>query len=158
SLFNPHATIKLDWFGTKDHWRATNQKLEKWKPCRPTSSHWYELQHLERLLGAYITHDRKRQSDRLVSDFLAEFDGLTGSANRTKVLEACDLKRVHLSELVVNGQFDHDRVSSLLLAMQNKTRPVKPKCLGLIGEEHFRTRLVEMGVKPESFRYSKKLS
>jgi hypothetical protein len=41
ALFNPHATFKLDWFGKSSTWKATDTAWEKWKPCRPTSPHWY---------------------------------------------------------------------------------------------------------------------
>jgi hypothetical protein len=42
--------------------------------------------------------------------------------------------------------------------MQAETRPVQSKYLGIIGEDHLKSRLLTMGVKPESFRYSKKLA
>jgi hypothetical protein len=42
--------------------------------------------------------------------------------------------------------------------MQRHTRPIKSPVLGIIGEEHLKERLLAMGVKPESFRYSKKLA
>src|SRR5262249_52010258 len=51
ALFNPHATITLDWFGKTTTWEATLPTWQKWKPHRPTSPHWYEQRHLERLLG-----------------------------------------------------------------------------------------------------------
>ena len=157
AVFNPHATIRLDWFGEQATWKATDPAWQKWKPCRPTSAHWYEQRHIERLIGAYLTHDREAGTDRLVSDFVAEFDGLTGSQKRSKVLHDADLHRARLSDLVVGGRFDSERIARLLAAMQRHTRPVNPKLLGMIGEEHLRVRLVAMGVKPESFRYSRKL-
>jgi hypothetical protein len=40
--------------------------------------------------------------------------------------------------------------------MQRHTRPVTPGRLGVIGEAHLRQRLLGMGVKPESFRYTRK--
>ena len=42
--------------------------------------------------------------------------------------------------------------------MQRHTRPVKSPRLGIIGEEHLKARLLAMGVRPDSFRYSRKLS
>ena len=158
ALFNPHATFRLDWFGDKTTWAATDPDWQKWKPHQPTSCHWYELVHLERLVGAYITHDKDAGADRFVSDFIAEFDGLTGSGKRSKVLDEANLKRVKLSEFVVGERLDSDRVAKLLAAMQTHTRPIKPGRLGIIGEEHLRARLLAMGVKEESFSYSKKLS
>jgi DNA topoisomerase VI subunit B len=157
AMFNPHATFRLDWFGSKRTWKATNPSWEKWKPCKPTSPYWYELPHLERLIGAYINHDRTAGKDRLVSDFVAEFDGLSGSQKRARVLEETGLRRVQLSELVSGDRLDSDRIGKLLEAMRRHTRPVKAQRLGLIGEEHLKLRLLAMGVKPESFRYSKKL-
>ena len=158
AVFNPHATFRLNWFGQETTWEATDPASKKWKPNRPTSAHWYELQHLDRLIGACITKDREEDEDRLISDFIKDFDGLSGSQKRSMVLNQCDLKRVPLSAFVVDGRLDSDRIQRLLSAMQEHTRPVKPKALGLIGEEHLKARLLAMGVKEESFRYKKKLS
>jgi hypothetical protein len=163
ALFNPHLTISLDWFGSTRTWNATDKNWKKWLPSDPTSVHWYTQAHLERLIGAYITHEREQSPEvngdaKLVNDFLAEFDGLSGSAKRTKVLDKSGLKRVRLSQLAVDGKLDTRRIALLLASMKLQTRPIKAKRLGLIGEDHFKTRLLEMGVKPESFRYSKKLA
>jgi hypothetical protein len=158
ALFNPHATFRLNWFGAETTWSATNVDWKKWKPHQPTSIHWYELSHLKRLIGAYITHDRDSGEDRLVSEFVAQFDGLSGSQKRSRVLEAADLHRVRLSELVVDGQLDNPRISQLLAFMQQHTRPVSSKRLGILGEEHLRERLLAMGIVPNSFKYSRKLS
>jgi hypothetical protein len=157
ALFNPHATIRLDWFGEETTWEATLPGWQKWKPCQPTSAHWYELPHLERLIGAYITHDRDAGKDRLISDFVAEFDGLARSGKRTKVLTDTGLKRVPLSQLVAGDRLDSARVAELLAAMQRHTRLVQSPRLGMIGEDHLKARLLGMGVLPESFRYSRKL-
>jgi hypothetical protein len=158
AVFNPHATITLDWFGQKTTWEATDPTWQKWKPHQPTSPHWYEQRHLERLIGAYITHEREVETDRLVSEFIAEFDGLTRSGKRTKVLTEAGLKRARLSDLVKEERLDGERIALLLDAMKAHTRPVNPKRLGLIGEQHLKRRLLEMGVKPESFSYEKELS
>jgi hypothetical protein len=158
ALFNRHATIRLDWFGETTEWKDSDPGWGKWKPHQPTSSHWYEQSHIERLIGAYITHEREAGIDRLVSDFVAEFDGLSGSQKRAKVLDDADLKRVRLSEFIRCGRLDSERIAKLLAAMQKHTRPVNPRRLGLIGEEHFRRRLLALGVQPKSFRYAKSLS
>jgi hypothetical protein len=158
AVFNPHAALTLDWFGALTTWDATNAAWPKWKPHRPTSPHWYGLPHLERLIGAYVTHDRELGVDRFVSDFLAEFDGLSGSLKRAKVLGNTNLKRIKLSEFVIGDRLDSARIAKLLEAMQRHTRPIKSPALGIIGEEHLKERLLAMGVKPESFQYSKKLA
>jgi len=158
ALFNPHATFRLDWFGTAFDWPATDPQWRKWRPHQPTSAHWYEQRHLERLIGAYVTHDREHGGDRLVSDLVREFDGLSGSRKQARVLADSGLHRVRLSELVHDGGFDTGRIRNLLHAMQQQSRPVTPARLGFLGEEHLRTRLLDLGVRPESFRYSRRTS
>jgi hypothetical protein len=156
AVVNPHTTIHLNLFGKETAWKATDPSWTKWKPSQPTSAHWYEQRHLERLIGAYITHERETGADRLVSEFVAEFDGLRGSRKRTQVLTDADLKRACLSEFVIDGHLDSERIARLLAAMKENTKPVNPKRLGLIGEAHLKERLLAMGVQPESFRYSLK--
>jgi len=161
ALFNPHLSIELNWFGQKHKcWIATDKKWKKWLPSDPTSPHWYMQTNIERLIGAYITHERDaglNGDGKLVNDFLAEFDGLTGSAKRSRVLGDAGLKRMRLSELAADGKLDTDRITKLLAAMQRHTRPVKSQGLGLIGEDHFKARILEMGCLPESFQYEKEL-
>jgi hypothetical protein len=157
AAFNPHATIRLNRFGVESAWVATDPTWAKWRPCQPTSAHGYALPHIERLIGAYITRDRARGTDRLVSDFVAEFDGLSGSGKRTKVLEEAGLKRAKLSELVSDERLDSVRIGQLLDAMQQHSRPVKSERLGVLGEDHLRSRLLAMGVKAESFRYCRRV-
>lgn len=158
AIFNPHATIRLNWFGEDWEWTSTAPEWEKWKPNKPTSPSWYQLSHFERLIAAYITHDRERGTDRLVSEFLGEFDGFSGSQKRSKVLTETGLKRSKLSDFVVDGRLDHEQISHLLGAMKRHTKSINPRRLGIIGEDHMRQRLLEMGIEPESFRYAKKLS
>ena len=110
ALFNPHSTIRLDWFGTKTTWDATDPGWRKWKPHQPTSAHWYEVPRLERLVGAYITHDRDAGRTGWSADFLAEFDGLSGFAKRKAVLDEAGLHRMKLSELVTGDRLDGERI------------------------------------------------
>ncbi len=158
SLFNPHATIHLNWFGKETMWHASDPTWRKWKPSQPTSVHWYEQRHLERLIGAYVTHDREAGTDRLVTEFIGEFDGFSGSRKRAQILQETGLHRARLSELVLGEQFDSERIQNLLTAMKSHTRPVNARALGIIGIDHLRTRLLAMGVKPESFRYKLRTS
>src|SRR5690606_1140811 len=120
--------------------------------------HWYEQSHFERLIGAYIALDRARGEDRLVSKLVAESDGLPSSQKRSLVFPETDLHRCGLSAFDIGGDLDKPRIAKLLASMQRHTRPVKSKHLGVIGEDHLRTRLLEMGVVPESFRYTKTLA
>lgn len=156
AIFNPHATITLNWFGKKRKWEATDPTWNKWKPSRPTSPHWYGVEHLERLIAAYVTHDRDNGNEsRTVGEFLKQFDGLAGSSKRRAVLADVDMHRLRLEELVGEDGLRGDAVAGLLTAMQTHTKPVKPQRLGLIGEDHFRARLLEMGIEAASFRYKK---
>jgi DNA topoisomerase VI subunit B len=154
-IFNPHAEITLDWFGERTTWEPTDTTWTKWKPCHPTNPHWYERRHLERLIGAYITYDRDRETDRTVAQFLAEFDGLTGSRKRSRVLDDCDFRRVNLSELATDDGFNGDMLDKLLSTMQRHTKPVTVRRLGIIGEQHIRDRLLGLGCVAESIRYKR---
>jgi hypothetical protein len=158
AVFNPHLTLTLDWFGETSAWKATDISGKKWKPHQPTSCHWYTPEDLTRLVGAIITHDREHGADRLLSDFIKEFDGLSGSAKCTRVLDATGLRRAKLSALVTGDRINMELVEKLLAAMRENTKPVNAKRLGLIGEDHLRKRLLAMGIDPKSFRYKKKLS
>lgn len=156
TIFNPHLSLKVKWFKTRWSVKATDPSWKKWRPNQPTSPHWYGQQHLERLIGAYIALDRERGTDRTVAAFVGEFDGLTGSQKRKKVLEECRLQRVNLSELATENGFKTDVVAALLKAMKAHTKPVKPARLGIIGREHFLKRLVDLGCDPKQFEYAKK--
>jgi hypothetical protein len=157
AIFNPHASFRLKLFGREMEWNASDTEWQKWKPHRPTSAHWYELRHLKRLIGAYVTHDRDCGSDRLISDFIGEFNGFTGSKKRATVLGETGSHRMRLSELVAGGTFNSELIAHLLASMQKHSRPIKSESLGVIGEEHLRARLLAMGVQPKSFQYARRL-
>ena len=155
TFFNPHLTLTFDWFGETVHTKATNPSWQKWKPNKPTSAFWYEPRHLERLIAAYITHDRDSGTDRTVGAFVKEFDGLSGTKKCKLVLEETGLARVNLSALATEDGLKSDIIAKLLVSMKGHSKEVKPARLGIIGEKHFATRLQEMGGDPEHFDYSK---
>jgi hypothetical protein len=62
---------------------------------------------------------------------------------------------VSLSTFFGRGDVDQANVAMLLAAMQKHTRPVAPKDLGVIGEDHLRERFVEAGADEETFRYKR---
>jgi hypothetical protein len=84
---NPHLTLTVDWFGERTTADATAPTWEKWKPSDLTSPHWYEPQHLERLIGAYLAHDQDCGRVRTCREFISEFRGLSGTAKQKAVLE-----------------------------------------------------------------------
>jgi hypothetical protein len=156
-MFNPHLSLSVDWFGAKWSAKATDPAWRKWQPNHPTSSHWYERQHFERLIGAYIASDQDRGTSRTVAAFVAEFDGLTGSQKRKRVFDEVRLlKREPLTVLTDENGFRRELVDQLLAAMRNHTRPVKPARLGIIGRDHLLARFIEAGCDPEQFQYSKR--
>jgi len=57
--------------------------------------------------------------------------------------------------LATGGRFDSARIAGLLAAMKAHTKPVKPRRLGVIGEEHFRQRFESIGCNPKSIRYQR---
>jgi hypothetical protein len=161
TLLNPHLTLTLDAF--REVWRseATDTTWQKWAPSSPTSPHWYEPEHLERLLGAYITHDRQNGNrERTVREFVSEFRGLTSTIKQRQLLAELGLAREPLSSLLTDGgrDFDHELVARLLAAMKAQTKSVPPKHLGVIGREHIATRFDALGIHPESFEYKRVIS
>jgi DNA topoisomerase VI subunit B len=153
ALFNPHACVTLDLFGDRTTWEATDSSWSKWRPDQPTSPHWYELPHFERLAAAYITDDRQRGIDRTVADFVAEFDGLTGSRKRAQVMEQAAMKRCKLSDLAAERDLRSEDLDRLLRCMKANTKPVHHRRLGRIGKEHVTKRLIQFGCLPESITY-----
>lgn len=52
-------------------------------------------------------------------------------------------------------RLDVPAVNKLLDRMKNSSRPVSPRALGLVGEEHFKKQLQRLGVTPDSFKYTR---
>jgi DNA topoisomerase VI subunit B len=96
--------------------------------------------------------DSKREP-RTVREFVSEFRGLSGSLKQKSVLEEVDASRLSLRAFFGDG--NHRHAAKLLAAMQKHTRPVAPKDLGRIGEDHLRARFVDAGADPKTFKYSR---
>ena len=155
TFLNPHLTLNLNWMGVETPVGAIDRDWAKWRPDEPTCVHWYRLEDLTRLLGAYVADDQDNGRDRTVREFIAEFRGLSGTAKQKKVLEATALQRVNLSALVDGHGIRRDRVESLLLAMRQNTKPVKPNDLGIIGKDNLATKFESIGCEMKSFDYRK---
>jgi DNA topoisomerase VI subunit B len=156
---NPHLMLQIDWEDQPTRIiSATNPAWAKWGPSEPTSPHWYDVDRLARLMGAYIArdHDRGREP-RTVREFISEFRGLTGTAKQKAVLDAVGATRVTLPAFFGAEVVDRTRIAGLLDAMRNHSRPVKPPDLGVIGEAHLRARFIAAGADEETFRYSKQV-
>jgi DNA topoisomerase VI subunit B len=153
TFLNPHLTLRVDWFGAITTVERTTDQWSKWLPHHPTSAHWYTVEQLERLIGAYVTDDVDRGRERTVREFVAEFRGLTGSAKQKQVLGETELARAKLTDLTVEGSMRTDVIGKLLVSMKKHSKPIKPADLGAIGKEHFAARMDQLGCVKESFGY-----
>jgi DNA topoisomerase VI subunit B len=156
---NPHMNLCATWIDEERRlqwsWEAVDTNWLKWTPSAPTSPHWYRVADLERLAGAFLSHDRERRTVRVLRDFLTQFDGLSGTAKRKAVLDAVSLQRASMDSLLLpnRDEFDHDLVSRLLAAMQAATRPIKPKTLGPLGKDNIAASFECWGADLETYRY-----
>jgi DNA topoisomerase VI subunit B len=153
TFLNPHLTLGVTWFGSETRTYATNPEWPKWRPHHPSSPHWYSDEAFERLVTACIAHDATRGTDLTVRAFIAQFDGMTSPVKQKEVLEEVGLKRMYLSALANGNGVDSALVARLLAVMKGRTRPVKPKSLGLIGKDHLAERFRALGCQMESFTF-----
>ena len=151
-FINPHLRLTISGAGSRDT-EPSDRAWQKWKPCDPTSPHWYQPDHLERLIGAYLSHDAEHGRERTVREFITELRGLSGTAKQKAVLGSTGLARAPLSRLL-NGAnaFDRGAVESLLQAMATNSKPVRPEALGIIGEDHLRAKFKAAGCAMDTFR------
>ncbi|MGH7271557.1 MAG: hypothetical protein ACREJ3_14095, partial [Polyangiaceae bacterium] len=149
AAFNPHASFDSD--GIRIAPRA-DPEWRKWRPSDPTSAHWYTEERFRALIAAHVSAERDGRRPKTVREFLAEFDGLRGSAKQKAVAAATGLTGATLRELVRGGDLDPGQVTALLRAAQDESRPVKPAALGVLGD-HLRDHLLaHRGVARDSVR------
>ena len=157
AFFNPHLTIDVKW--DKDvlvHCEPTAPNWDKWVASNPSCPHWHTPELLEKYFRAVVSHPGG--ADRPVRDVIEDFRGMKRNEKRARVLEAAKLpRRTKLSELLQPDGFDfnHVAVRRLLEAMQKENNEVKPAALGIIGEQHIRTRFEAAGCEMGEFRYKK---
>ncbi len=142
------------------HYEPTDASwaVRKWTPATPPVAWWYGVEELTRLVAACIARDADRGEDRTVREFVAGFKGLSSTVKQKRVTDATELSRSKLSELASGGELDEARIGALLDAMKAESKPVKPRALGLIGEDHFRQRCEAAGCEMDTFAYQKVLS
>ncbi len=153
ALFNPHALVKIRCFdATSKQANNGNSQIEnfyqntvtfpgnwrKFLPTDLTSPYWYDHDALKRLIFAHINQAHAGGEDLTLRDFVGQFKGLSGTAARKAV---CDqiawIKRLSDFE---RQEFD---VAHLLDVMKRQAVPPSPSVLGLVGEDHFRSRFDE---------------
>jgi DNA topoisomerase VI subunit B len=156
TVLNPHLRVT---YHEPEYARAiprTTPGWHKWMPHHPTSAHWYTVERLRALIAAYLTEEKHGGRARTAREFVAEFDGLSGSTKPRRVLEAAGLSRAYLHDLIEHGDVAVEPVTRLLEAMRLESRPVKLAALGVLGEAHVRTFLTTHAhVEPESLKYHK---
>lgn len=153
---NPHLTLSVVWNGKLCvAFKASNPAWEKWRPQYPTSPHWYDEARLRRLMGAHISNDQDRgRPPRTVREFMSEFRGLSGSAKQKLVLEEIGASRQSLPEYFGDGDSaTNNRIAKLLEAMQRQSHSVKPKDLGVIGNDHLAAQFKAVGADMKTFQY-----
>jgi DNA topoisomerase VI subunit B len=155
--FNPHLTLRATWYGQEFiNVAATNSTWEKWRPRNPTSAHWYDETRLQRYLAAHVARDRDLRRHRTVREFIAEFRGLSGTAVQRKVLEEVGCSHQPLAQFFGVNQVNRTGIAKLLAAMRKHTKPVVPKYLGIIGEDHLKQRFLAAGGNAETFQYQQR--
>ncbi len=153
SAFNPHAIFELALPNGKIFtFPASDPQWRKWRTSDPTSAHWYTPADLCALIAANINEGKGKT---LLRDFVGEFDGLSGTQYRKRVLDEAGMSNYRLEDLVVNGDISVPAVERLLVAMQRASRPIKPQRLGLIGQKHLQSALVARGAAADGFTYRK---
>jgi DNA topoisomerase VI subunit B len=152
--FNPHLTVRGSWFGHEFiNVAATSPTWDKWRPRDPTSAHWYDVPRLQRYLAAHVARDRDLGHSRTVREFITEFRGLSGTARQRNILNEVGCSHQSLASFFGADQVNRSGIAKLLEAMQRHSKPVAPQYLGIIGAEHFRTRVLAAGGQEETFKY-----
>jgi hypothetical protein len=155
--FNPHLTLRGIWFGQEFiNVKATSPNWEKWRPCNPTSPHWYDESRLQRYMAAHVARDRDLGQHRTVREFIAEFRGLSGTALQRKVLADVGCSHQSLAQFFGVEQVNRAGITRLLAAMRKYSKPVKPKHLGVIGVGHLKHRFLAAGGGLETFKYQRR--
>ena len=156
--FNPHLTLRGTWFGKEFvNVAATNPHWEKWRPRNPTSPHWYDEARLQRYLAAHVSRDRDLGQRRTVREFIAEFRSLSATAVQRKILDEVGCSHQSLATFFGSKQVNSAGVAKLLAAMKTYSKPVAPKLLGIIGEEHLKERFLAAGGNGDTFAYQRRI-
>jgi DNA topoisomerase VI subunit B len=155
---NPHLSLRGTWLGhTFIDVKATDPAWAKWRPRNPTSPHWYDVPRLQRYLAAHVSRDRDLGQRRTVREFIAEFRGLSGTAVQRKILDEVGCSHQSLASFFGARRVNSDGVARLLAAMKKYSKPVAPKLLGIIGEDHLKLRFLEARGNAETFAYQRRM-
>ena len=156
--FNPHLSLRGSWKGTEFiNCVASDPHWVKWGPRNPTSPHWYNESRLQRYMSAHVARDLESDEDHPVREFIAEFRGLSSSRKQKTILEEFGVSHRSLGEFFGREKINRDGIAKLLAAMKRYSEPVKPKLLGMIGEDHLKAQFLAAGGNEETFKYERRL-
>jgi DNA topoisomerase VI subunit B len=156
TYFNPHATFIIRTPDATQHIEATDPTWRKWKPHDPTSPHWYTVDRLRALITAYLSDELAGGRARTVREFVAEFNGLSGTQKQKAVTDAAGLSGMYLHDLIKQDEVDIAMTQRLLSAMQQAAKVIKPAALGVIGEAHIRQRMTARSwIDSDSIQYKR---
>lgn len=153
SLFNPHATFRLETPEGIESWPTRCPAWVKWTPSDPTSPWWYTADDLGRLIAAYVVHAENGGRDLPTRELVAQFRGLSSTIKQKRITS--QLPQRHLSEFMRDGDLDGQTVAALLAALKEEAKPVRPEHLGVLGEAAIRDCLGRWyELETDSFHYT----
>jgi hypothetical protein len=126
---NPHATLSCEWRASEAEpfrlcSKATNPNWTKWRPNQPTSPHWYNQEHLNRLIAAEIAHAEDHGvSCPSVREFVGQFRGLAGSAKGKNICETIGASRQSLADFHAGGE-DRMNYQKPMFGEDDEQRPL----------------------------------
>lgn len=142
ALVNPHAGIVANNQAytdeTKDSvfYKPAVEAWSKWTPSSPSSPHWYDAAAFSALVHSHIREIERTGVDKPLGQFIAEFEGLSGS-QKQKAIRTAAGGITHLS-----GFEGRDGVIAALHdAMLERAKPTPASRLGLVGHEHYKRLL-----------------
>ena len=157
AAFNPHATFhQLEDDSHPAHWHRVRPEWRKWLPRDPTSPHWYTVERLRGLIAAYLSEEQHGTKARTVREFVSEFRGLSSTVKQKVVTERAGLSGAYLHDLVEGNDVALQPITTLLTAMKEASREVRPSGLGVLGQDYLAAHLIHrLDVEPDSFKYRK---
>jgi DNA topoisomerase VI subunit B len=153
SALNPHATYTLHAGEEVQRWEASHPSWSKWRMSFPTSPHWYDSQRLAALITGYVGQENGDGNAMTVREFVSRFHGLRRPPVQKAVVEQAGLRGCQLRDMIQNDTVSG--AAELLAAMQEHSRPVQPRALGILGHKHLEDSLTRLGAVLGSFRYKK---
>lgn len=156
---NPHARFEyVSPRGGSRTYAPSDIEHARWTPDQPTSAHWYDLNAFAGLVAGHLAAERRGGDPLTVRQFIGTFDGLTSSQKQRAVVELAEVDHTYLKECVMaaeDGRVEVDRAvaARLLAAMRVEARPVTPRRLGQIGEDHMLGGLAYYGTDMDTAVY-----